>query len=134
MTVVNRKYLILSIIIVFPGLLLSIIYRPYIYANNINDFGIADTIGSFVAVLGFCFFVWGIKEYSNKEKNKQIIIATLIYSFGWELFGYLGIYVTYDKKDIIAALISGLITFLIKEIIDRKNQKLNKKIRRHNNG
>lgn len=127
MTVVNRKYLILSIIIVFSGLLLSIIYRPYIYANNINDFGIADTIGSFVAVLGFCFFVWGIKEYSNKEKNKQIIIATFIYSFGWELFGYLGIYGTYDKKDIIAALISGLITFLIKEIIDRKNQKLNKK-------
>lgn len=120
MTVINRKYLTLSIIVIFTGLMLTFIYRPYIYANNYNDFGFADTIGSFVSVLGFCFFVWGFNEYSNNEKNKQIIIATVIYAFGWELFGYLGIYGTYDKKDIVAALISGLITFLLKEIIETK--------------
>lgn len=123
----NKTYFISSIVIVFSGLLLSVIYRPYIYSNNINDFGFADAIGSLIAVIAFCFFVWGFKEYSNKEKNKQIIIATLIYSFGWELFGYLGIYGTYDKNDIVAALISGLITFLLKEIIDRKNKIFNKK-------
>lgn len=96
------------------------IYRPYIYSNDINDFGFADTIGSLIAVIGFCFFVWGFKEYSDKEKNKHIIIATLVYSFGWELLGFLEIHGTFDKKDIVAALFSGLITFIIKEIVERK--------------
>lgn len=122
MKVINKSYLISAIVIVFSGLLLSVLYRPYIYSNNINDFGFADTIGSLIAVIAFCFFVWGFKEYSNKEKNKQIVIATLVYSFGWEFLSLLGIHGTFDKKDIVAALISGLITFLIKEIADRKKR------------
>lgn len=123
MKIINKSYLISAILIIFSGLILSALYRPYIYSNNINDFGFADTIGSLIAVVAFCFFVWGFKEYSNQEKNKQIIIATLIYSFGWELLSFLGIHGTFDKKDIVAALISGLITFLIKETVERKKQK-----------
>ena len=124
----NKKYLILSITIVLVGLILSIFYRPYIYSNKINDYGFADIIGSLISVIGFCFFVWGVKDYSNKEKNKQIIIVTLIYSFGWEFLGLIGIYGTFDKKDILAAIFSGIITFIIKEFVERKNKK-----RWHNN-
>jgi len=122
--VINKSYLISSFSIILIGFILSLIYRPYIYSNNINDFGFADTIGSLIAVIGFCFFVWGFKEYSNKEKNKQIIVATLIYSFGWECFSFLGIHGTFDKKDIVAALFSGLITFIIKEIVEKRKQKI----------
>ena len=122
MKITDKTYLILSISIIVLGLILSFTYRPFIYSNNLNDLGFADTIGSLIAVIGFCFFVWGFKEYSNKEKNKQIIIATLIYSFGWELIGFLGIHGTFDKKDIVAALFSGLITFIIKEFLARKKQ------------
>ncbi len=115
----RKIYLYSSLTIVVVGLLLSWFYRPYIYTNKINDFGFADTIGSLVSVIGFCFFFWSFREYSNKEKNKHIVIATLIYSFGWEFFGFLGIYGTFDKKDIVAALFSGVITFITKEIIER---------------
>lgn len=124
MKIINRTYFISSLVIVFSGLLLSAIYRPYIYLNNINDFGFADTIGSLIAVIAFCFFVWGFKDYSNKVKNKQIIIANLIYSVGWESLSYLGIHGTFDKKDIVAALISGLITYIIKEIVERKRNNI----------
>lgn len=65
-------------------MILNALYRPYIYENEINDFGLADTIGSLVSVIGFCFFIWGLKDYSNIEKNKQIILVTIIYAFVWE--------------------------------------------------
>lgn len=72
MKIINKSYLISAILIIFSGLILSALYRPYIYSNNINDFGFADTIGSLIAVVAFCFFVWGFKEYSNQEKNRRI--------------------------------------------------------------
>lgn len=120
----NRNlYLTISISIAIIGLILTFFYRPYINANKINDFGLSDTIGSLVSVIGFCFFTWGLKEYSSKEKDKQIIIATFIYAFLWEFFGYIKFYGTFDYKDIIAGIISGIITYLVKELIEKQTEK-----------
>ncbi len=118
----NREiYLTISIFAITIGLILTFFYRPFITERNINDFGLADTIGSLVSVIGFCFFIWGFKDYSNIEKNKQILIATLIYAFIWELFGFLKIYGTFDFKDIIAGVISGIMTYFLKELIDNRS-------------
>ncbi len=117
----EKLYLILSVLIISIGFILTMFYRPYVYKNKINDFGLADTIGSLVSVIGFCFFIWSFKAYSNKEKNRQIILVTIIYAFVWEFLGYLNIYGTFDIKDVIAAIISGLLTFFLKEFIDCKN-------------
>lgn len=117
MKLINKSYFSLSLATVFIGLILSFTYRPYIYSSQIKDFGFADTIGSLVSVIGFCFFMWSFKHYTNPEKNKQIIIVTIIYSFGWELLSYLGIHGTFDYKDIVAAFLSGFITFVLKEIL-----------------
>lgn len=119
----NKKqkiYLVSSFIVVVTGQLLTHLYRPYIYSNKINDFGFADTIGSLASVLGFCFFVWGFKNYPNKEKNRQIIIATLLYTIIWEPLGLIGLHGTFDWKDIVAGFISGILTYLLKELIERK--------------
>lgn len=113
-------YFIISVVSILTGFILTIFYRPYIYKHKINDFGLADTIGSVVSVIGFCFFIWSFKAYSNKEKNKQIILTTIIYAFIWEFFGYLNIYGTFDVKDVIAGVISGIMTFILKEFIDYK--------------
>jgi len=110
----RNKYLSISVSIIISGFLLTIFYRPIINERNINDFGFADTIGSLVSVIGFCFFIWGFKDYSNIEKNKQILIVTLIYAFIWEIFGLLKIYGTFDIKDMIAGVISGIMTYFIK--------------------
>ncbi|UMB60751.1 hypothetical protein MHL31_00725 [Lutibacter sp. A80] len=118
----SSLYFAFSVLIISIGFILTMFYRPYVYKNKINDFGFADTIGSLVSVVGFCFFIWSFKAYSNKEKNRQIILATIIYAFVWELFGYLNIYGTFDFKDIIAGVISGIITFILKELIDSKNK------------
>ncbi len=116
----QKIYLIVSIAAVLTGLLLTQFYRPYVYINQINDFGFADTIGSLVSVIGFCFFIWSFKNYHDSQKNKEIVIAIIMYGFVWEFFGLLGIHGTFDWKDIIATVVSGLLTYLIKELIKRQ--------------
>ncbi len=118
----NKAYLRIAVVILITGLLLSTIYRPYIYKHNINDFKFADTIGSLIAVIGFCFMLWGFKEFSNSNMNIQIILATLGYSIIWEPLGLIEIHGTFDWYDMIAAGISGILAFIVKEIIERKYQ------------
>jgi len=113
-------YFLISIFVVSSGLLLSSIYRPYIYSNDINDLGFADTIGSLVSVIGFCSFLWSFKDFSDKKKNYHIIWAVFIYSVIWEPLGLLGIHGTFDWKDIFAVIVSGLITYALKNFIESK--------------
>jgi protein-S-isoprenylcysteine O-methyltransferase Ste14 len=118
----NKKknaYLTISILAVIIGLVLTFTYRPYIYSRNIYDFGIADTIGSIVSVIAFCFLFWTFKDYSNSEKNKHILIAVIVYSIIWEPMGLTGLHGTFDWKDIVATILSGLLTFILKEIINK---------------
>lgn len=116
----QRIYLSISILVVVTGQLLTHLYRPYIYANKINDFGFADTIGSLVSVIGFCFFLWSFKSYSDKEKNQCILMGMTIYTVFWESLGLFGIHGTFDWKDIVAGVISGGVTYLLKELIDKR--------------
>lgn len=115
----QKVYLAISILTVVSAQFLNAFYRPYIYKNKIVDFGFADTIGSLASVIGFCFFVWSVKAFSDKEKNKQILLATFVYTLFWEPLGFIGIYGTFDWKDIIAGIVSGLLTFGIKELIEK---------------
>ncbi|HEY1025565.1 MAG TPA: hypothetical protein VGE26_10400 [Sphingobacteriaceae bacterium] len=45
------QYLAISISTVSIGLIMTFLYRPYIYENRIFDFWIADSIGSLVCVV-----------------------------------------------------------------------------------
>lgn len=116
----NKVYLRIAVGIVITGLILATTYRPYIYINDINDFRFADTIGSLIAVPGFCFMLWGYREFPNSKMNIHIVLATLVYSIIWEPLGLIGVIGTFDWYDMIAAGISGVLTFIVKEIIERK--------------
>ncbi|MEM8846851.1 MAG: hypothetical protein AAGD17_07085 [Bacteroidota bacterium] len=113
-------YLVIGAFVVGSGILLSKYYRPYVYSNNIYDFGFADTIGSLVSVIGFCFFLWAIKAYSRTKKNQHIMLALIIYGPIWELQGILGIHGTFDWKDFVGVFISALITYFLKELIETR--------------
>lgn len=116
----QKVYLRISILVAVLGQLLTHFYRPYIYRNNIFDFGFADTIGSLASVICSCFIFWTFKTYSNKEKDKQIMLSVATYSIIWEPMGLIGLHGTFDWKDIVAVLISGLITYRIKEFIEKQ--------------
>ena len=54
------KFVISGILIACIGLLLSYTYRPYVYENHINDFHLADVIGSIVCVPAAVLCAYGI--------------------------------------------------------------------------
>jgi len=118
----QKLYLTIAISAVLTGLVLTKYYRPYVYINHLNDLGIADTIGSFVSVIACCFFMWGIKNDSDSQKNKQILIVTIIYGLVWESSGLIGLHGTFDWKDIIAATLSGILTYFIKELVNKQSR------------
>ena len=102
------KFIISGILIATLGLVLSHTYRPYIYENHINDFHLADVIGSVVCVPAAVLFFYGINNrYSIKHYTIEAIIAYITYEF----LGLLHIHGTFDVYDIIAIIISSLVFY-----------------------
>lgn len=96
------------------------VYRPYIYANDIFDFWIADTIGNFTGTIAIIFFDLTIINISpEKIKNgKWFILLITIGLIAYELVQYiLPGRNTCDWRDIIATIIAGTISLGIYKLI-----------------
>lgn len=86
-------------------------YRPYIYANNINDYYIADTIGNSFGTLTAIFMVITLSgKGTNKDWNLFLIIipGLLVY----ELLNLTG-KTAIDINDMIATIIFGVISAIL---------------------
>ena len=104
----NMKFVISGILIACIGLLLSYTYRPYVYENHINDFHLADVIGSIVCVPAQVLCAYGIHgRYSIKQYTIWAAIAYIAYEF----LGLFHIQGTFDVYDIIAIIISSLLFY-----------------------
>lgn len=71
----RMKFILSGILIAAIGLVLSHTYRPYVYENHINDFHLADVIGSVVCVPAAVLCAYGI---DNRYLIKQYTIGTAI--------------------------------------------------------
>lgn len=101
--------------------LLSSVYRPYIYLNNINDLGIADMGNNLFFIPGswllFCFIMPNsMKTY---EDNKMWIFCSFfvlsiveILSMKYHIFG------CFDLKDIFALLFGALIALYLNKKLE----------------
>ena len=88
------------------------IYRPFIYENGINDYGIADSIGNSGGIIVQIFFMLAIL---NSPREKKLRIIGFV-SVGYVIYEILQPYLprgTFDWKDIYGTLIGGFISFLI---------------------
>lgn len=88
------------------------IYRPFVYSNNINDFGIADSIGNSGGIIVQIFFMLSILN-SPKNKVFRVIVFVVI---GYLLYEILQPYLprgVFDWKDIYGTLIGGLLSIFI---------------------
>ena len=104
----NKKYTLTSMSIGLAGLILSHTYRPYIYANHIRDFHIADTIGSIVCVPAAVLFFYGLND---KRSVKEYTIYALLTYIGYELLGLFNIHGTFDWYDIAAMVLSSILFY-----------------------
>ncbi|MCU4175238.1 VanZ family protein [Carboxylicivirga sp. N1Y90] len=94
------------------------IYRPYIYSNNISDYGLADTIGNLGGIIVQIFFMAAV--FNSKDKKRWNLIAFLC--AGYILYELAQEYLpkgVCDIKDIIATLIGGIIAVFIFLIIKK---------------
>jgi len=88
------------------------IYRPYIYENNINDFGIADSMGNLGGIVVQIFF--GL-SFFNPGKKKGIYLITF-FVVGYIVYEILQPYLpkgTFDWRDIYGTLIGAVFSLLL---------------------
>ena len=93
-------------------------YRPYIYANKIDDYFVADTIGNSFGTLTAVFMILTLSgKGTNKDWNIVfIIIAGLLV---YELLNLTG-KTSVDINDMIATIIFGIISVLIYSFLLKK--------------
>jgi uncharacterized membrane protein len=98
-------------------------YRPYIYQNRINDLHIADTLGNTLGTLATIFILVSLLS-SEKERGNYLIrtgtIVLVLYEIAQPLLGK-----PIDGWDILATLLTGLISYLIFNLIFKQRTREN---------
>ena len=85
------------------------IYRPYIYENGINDFGIADSMGNLGGIVVQIFFSLAIL---NSQKRRAFNVIGFLVA-GYILYEIVQPYLpkgVFDWKDIYGTLIGGFVS------------------------
>ena len=88
------------------------VYRPYIYSNGINDFGIADSMGNLGGIVVQIFFSLAIL---NSQRNKAFNVIGFLVA-GYILYEIVQPYLpkgVFDWKDIIGTIIGGFVSVLV---------------------
>ena len=104
----NRvRHFIVSLILVLICVILNLSYRPFIYANHINDLYFADT---FTNLLGVPASTYLCLALMSKLTHKAIVYVSGV-CLGLILYECIGL--TFDYKDILATLLSGIVTTIL---------------------
>lgn len=109
----SKKNIVILIICFLYSLLINSVYRPYIYINNVNDYGIAD-VGNNLAFIPGVYFLSNIfrKKYII-SKYTDIWLCLLLFST-LEFFSYfIPFFGTFDIKDIFGLSIGAIILFFL---------------------
>ena len=84
------------------------VYRPYVYENGINDFGIADSMGNLGGIVVQVFLSLAILNSQGKKAFNVIgflVAGYVLYEFA-QVFLPKGVF---DWKDIYGTIIGGFI-------------------------
>jgi hypothetical protein len=94
------------------------VYRPFIYLNNIDDCGIADSIGNSGGIIVQIFF--SLALLNSPSKKVFNVIAFIV--IGYILYEVLQPYLprgVFDWKDIFGTLIGGVISVFVLLIVKK---------------
>jgi len=94
------------------------IYRPFIYANHINDYGIADSIGNSSGIIVQIFFMLAVL---NSPRNKAFRVIAFL-TFGYIFYEIVQPYLprgTFDWLDIYGTVIGGMIAVVFYLILSK---------------
>tara|TARA_R110000744_G_scaffold320439_1_gene426582 strand:- start:12 stop:404 length:393 start_codon:yes stop_codon:yes gene_type:complete len=95
------------------GILLNIFYRPYIYQNNLYDFGLSD-MGINISFVPFTyFFLLLIRNKFYFGVYKDIFFHSIILIFIEILSAFINGIGVFDFKDIFGIILGMIVTVII---------------------
>ncbi len=103
-------------------------YRPYIYENNINDLGIADSIGNLGGIVVQIFFGLLLLNSSKKKGFRVIVFFVVGYIF-YEIVQPIlprGVFDWLDIYGTVLGGIVGLLLYLLIHVLTKRNKVLYK--------
>lgn len=108
----NRTDYLIILICLLYGFLINNYYRPFIYTNKINDYGLAD-IGNNITFIPGSYMLMRLfrQKYISSQKN-DIVIHFISLSSVEILSAFIPYIGTFDVKDIIGLFIGALILYL----------------------
>jgi hypothetical protein len=117
--------LIIGLAIAIIGIILSSTYRVYIYENNLNDFHLADTIGSLICVPCSVLVFYSM---TNKQSVHSLIIYSTIGFILYEILSLSKLHGTFDLYDICAIITGAVFTYFALNVykVFRKKHKIKK--------
>ncbi len=117
----NNKFITIGLLSSLLGILAKSAYREFIYVNNFVDFGIADSLPSFLFVVGTTFI--GLTFIENKKEKKVVGMISFI-TVGALLYELEQIFtpMSFDIKDVVATILGGLVSLFLYKYILKKYQ------------
>jgi hypothetical protein len=97
------------------------VYRPYVYSQDLNDFGIADMMGNHLGTVTIVFFTLAVSHAGRRDglvMMAAIVPGLALYEFAQGLMRDS----TFDWRDVVATLIGGALSILIYLTIHRAGQ------------
>ena len=86
-------------------------YRPYIYANDIDDWVVADTIGNSLGTVTAVFMILTMSGRGTRW-DWRLVAMVIIGLVGYELLNLIGDH-PFDTNDVIATVVFGFISVVI---------------------
>ncbi len=109
--------LYLSLLFGFIGVLVKLLYRPWINNNNINDFGFNGFAPNFIFTIGICLFV----SFFVTKKTVSIMIFSTVGILLYETEQILTSR-TFDYLDVLATIIGLVAAISIYKMINRREK------------
>jgi hypothetical protein len=95
------------------------IYRPWVFRNGIDDWGLAGSIGNLTGIITQIFFILAV---INEDFRKGCYIFLMVVP-GYILYEFTQRWLpgsTFDINDIIASIMGGLIALVIYLLLPRE--------------
>ena len=105
-------YLITGIAAFFLTEFGRFVYRPYIYQNHVNDFGLADSIGNLGGIIVQIFVMLAFFNSSFRKGFNLIVFLVA----GYILYEFLQPYLpkgVFDWLDVYATIVGGLLAAIL---------------------
>jgi len=117
----DTKRIVYAITCVFAFLATEIgryVYRPYIYEHNINDFGLADSVGNWGGIVVQIFL--GLAILNSKRRKAFRLITFFV--LGYIIYEFMQPTLpkgTFDWMDVYGTIFGGFVSMLLYVLINK---------------